>query len=223
MEEVSARKVALPTKRALTIVMVYPLAVVGMGQLAARLIGPRVGDWSYIPLNIGYWATVIALVLLFGGKKAINSWLSPAQGKWWWLLLALSVSTLPALPMLIDGWHFLLLPQIWIPTIFFVLLNPLAEEFYWRGLLIDTGRAAGWKGWMIVLYSSLIFTLNHMWIGVNAEGARNPMASIFQFVFGGVMSLVYLKTGSLRWPLIGHFLINLLTPTVAVFLNLYVP
>jgi membrane protease YdiL (CAAX protease family) len=62
-----------------------------------------------------------------------------------------------------------------------------------------------------------------MWISVTAIGARNPMASVFQFVFAVVMSITYLKTQSLRWPLVAHFLANLLTPTVAVFLNLYIP
>ena len=74
----------------------------------------------------------------------------------------------------------------------------------------------------MVLYSSTLFMINHMWISIMVIGARNPVASVFQFVFGVLMSITYLKTKSLRWPLVAHFPANLLTPTVAVFLNLYI-
>lgn len=204
-------------------VLLSPLIVVGFGQLAARLIGPRIGVWSFVPLNLGYWLTVILVAFLFGGKSAISRWFQPPHGRWWWPALGLLVSTAPAIPMLISAWQFFLLPQVWIPTIFFILINPFAEEIFWRGLLIDAGRAAGWRAWIVVVYSSLLFMLNHLWMSVMVAGSRNPMASIFQFVFGVVMSLVYIKTGSLRWALLCHFVINLATPTVAVFLNLYVP
>ncbi len=211
------------TRTALIFALISPLAVVGLGQLAARLIGPRIGVWSFVPLNLGYWATALMLVVLFGGKEALPRWIEPPQGRWWWPTLGLLVSTGPAIPMLIGAWQLFALPEVWIPTIVFVLINPLAEEFYWRGLVIDSGRAFGMRPWVIAIFSSLFFTLNHLWISVMSTSARNPMASIFQFVFGMVMSLVYIKTGSLRWTLLCHFLINLLTPTIAVFLNMYVP
>jgi membrane protease YdiL (CAAX protease family) len=54
-------------------------------------------------------------------------------------------------------------------------------------------------------------------------GAGNPVAIAFQFMFALVMSIVYLKTQSLRLPIVAHFLTNLLTPTGALLLNLYVP
>jgi membrane protease YdiL (CAAX protease family) len=105
--------------------------------------------------------------------------------------------------------------------IFFVLINPCLEEGCWRGLLLDA--ASGWTKWLAILYSSVLFMLNHLWMAVLVTGARNPAASAYQFMFGVLMSLVYLKTQRLRWPVAAHFLVNLLTPTVAVFLNLYVP
>lgn len=223
MEMISAPQNILSSRRVQPFVLASPFIVVGMGQLAARLIGPRIGVWSFVPLNLGYWFTAIVLAVLFGGRPALSGWLQSARGRWWWPILGLLVSTAPAIPMLLNAWQFFLLPEVWIPTIIFILVNPVAEEFYWRGLLIDAGRAAGWKPWVIVFYSSLLFMLNHQWMSVMVAGSRNPMAMIFQFVFGAVMSLIYIKTGSLRWALVCHFLINLLTPTVAVFLNLYVP
>jgi membrane protease YdiL (CAAX protease family) len=120
-----------------------------------------------------------------------------------------------------DTWRLFLQVEVWLPTLFFVVINPCLEEGYWRGVLLDTGSDK--NKWPVVSYSSTLFMINHMWISIMVIGARNPMASVFQFVFGVLMSITYLKTRSLRWPLVAHFLTNLLTPTVAVFLNLYVP
>jgi len=120
-----------------------------------------------------------------------------------------------------DTWRLFLPVQVWLPTLLFVVINPCAEEGYWRGLLLDAVENK--NKWLGVLYSSTLFMINHMWISVMVIGARNSIASVFQFVFGVLMSITYLKTQSLRWPLVAHFLVNLLTPTVAVFLNLYIP
>lgn len=211
---------ATPTRKRL--VFLSPIAVILLGQLAARTLGPAIGVWSWVPLNMGYWATITLLIAWGGGRQAILRWLRPSQGNWLWPLLAIIIAVVPTLPMLFpDTWRLFLELKIWLPTLLFVLINPCVEEGYWRGLLLD---AVGDKNkWLGVLYSSTLFMINHMWISVMVVGARNPMASVFQFVFGVLMSITYLKTRSLRWPLVAHFLANLLTPTVAVFLNLYVP
>lgn len=204
------------------VVLLSPFVVILLGQLAARTLGPAIGVWSWIPLNIGYWTIIALLIGGGGGRQAILRWLRPAQGNWLWPLLALSIAVGPTIPMLFpDTWRLFLQVEVWLPTLFFVVINPCFEEGYWRGLLLDT--VSDKNKWPVILYSSTLFMINHMWISVVVIGARNPMASIFQFVFGVVMSITYLKTQSLRWPLVAHFLANLLTPTVAVFLNLYVP
>lgn len=204
------------------LVLLSPFLVIFFGQLAARTVGPTIGVWSWIPLNIGYWTTVALLIAWGGGRQAILRWLHPSQGNWLWPSLAITIAVVPTMPMLFpDTWRLFLQAEICLPTLLFVAINPIAEEGYWRGLLLD---AAGDKNkWLGVLYSSTLFMINHLWISVMVIGARNPMASLFQFVFGIVMSITYLKTRSLRWPLVAHFLANLLTPTVAVFLNLYIP
>lgn len=204
------------------LILLSPFAVILLGQLAARTLGPALGIWSWVPLNAGYWAITLVLVAWGGGRVAVARWLQPSQKNWLWPLLAIFIAVVPTLPMQFpDTWRLLLQTQIWLPTLLFVAINPCAEEGYWRGLLLDAMSNRG--KWQAVLYSSALFMINHMWISVMVVGARNPMASIFQFVFGVLMSVTYLKTRSLRWPLVAHFLANLLTPTVAVFLNLYVP
>jgi membrane protease YdiL (CAAX protease family) len=204
------------------IIVLSPLAVILLGQVAARMLGPLIGVWSWVPLTTGYWIGILLLVAWGGGKEATSRWLQRSGGAWYWPLLAVSIGVIPTLPMLFpDTWRIFLRTEVWLPTIFFVILNPFAEEAYWRGLLLDA--MSDRPRWLRILYSSILFMVNHMWMSVMAIGARNPVASAFQFIFGVIMSVAYLKTQSLRWPLAGHFLANLLTPTVAVFLNLYIP
>ena len=203
-------------------ILLSPFAVILLGQLAARTLGPALGVWSWLPLTTGYWAILILLIAWGGGREAIKRWLQPTRENWLWPLLAICVAVLPTLPMQFpDTWRLFAHTKIWLPTLLFVMINPCAEEGYWRGLLLDS--MANTNKWLAVIYSSILFMINHLWISVMAIGARNPIASIFQLVFGILMSITYLKTQSLRWPLVAHFLANLLTPTVAVFLNLYIP
>lgn len=204
------------------LILLSPIAVILLGQVAARTLGPLIGLWSWVPLNLGYWSIVILLTTWGGGRDATARWLRPSRGDWHWPLLAISIAVVPTLPMLFpDTWRLFLQVKIWLPTLFFVLINPFAEEGYWRGLLLDNTMIK--SKWLAVIYSSTLFMINHMWMSIMVIGARNPMASVFQFVFAILMSITYLKTQSLRWPLAAHFLANLLTPTVAVFLNLYIP
>ena len=204
------------------LILLSPFVVILLGQLAARTLGPAIGIWSWVPLNIGYWTMIILLIKWGGGRQAILKWLRPSEGNWRWPVLAIVIAVVPTVPMLFpDTWKLFLQLRIWLPTLLFVVINPCAEEGYWRGLLLEVVENK--NKWLGVLYSSTLFMINHMWISVVVIGARNPMASVFQFVFGVLMSITYLKTHSLRWPLVAHFLVNLLTPTVAVFLNLYVP
>ena len=204
------------------LILLSPIVVVLVGQIAARTVGSSMGIWSWLPLTAGYWTSLFVLVMWLGGRASIATWLRPSHGSWLWPALALVAGILPPLPMLFpDTWRLFLKPEVWIPTLLFVAVNPWAEELYWRGLLLNTSTVG--RKWPVVLYSSVLFMVNHLWIAVMAVGARNPAASVFQLVFGLLMCTIYLRTQSLRWPIAAHFLVNLLTPTVAVFLNLYVP
>lgn len=204
------------------LILASPIVIILLGQIAARTVWPSMGIWGWLPVTIGYWIVLFVLVIWLGGQQAVAAWLGPSKSKWYWSILALAIGILPPLPMLLpDAWQLFLKPGVWLPTLLFVAVNPWAEELYWRGLLLSTSTRG--RKWPVVLYSSVLFMVNHLWISAVAIGARTPAASAFQLVFGLLMCMIYLRTGSLRWPLVAHFLVNLLTPTVAVFLNLYVP
>ena len=210
-------------RRRRRVILISPVILALVMHGAARIVGPALGDWSWLPLTIGYWSAAGLLIAWAGGREAVRRWLQPARGSRIWLFILLLLAIGASIPMIGPALRFYFEPRVWVLTIFFVLINPCAEEGYWRGLLLDAARASGWKGWAAVVYSSLLFTVNHAWMAVMTIGARNPAASAFQFVFGVLCAVVYLKTRSLRWPLLAHFVVNLLTPTVAVLFNLYVP
>jgi len=96
----------------------------------------------------------------------------------------------------------------------------LSEEGYWRGLIIDA--SACWSRWLAILYSSAFSAVNHLWLMIVMVAARNPAVAAYQFVLGLMMGVVYLETRCLRWPIAAHALVNLLSLTVTMFLNLYV-
>ena len=165
------------------LILLSPFAVILLGQLAARTLGPALGVWSWLPLTTGYWI-ILAVIIIWGGcQSAIKRWRQTSRGIWLWPLLAISIAVMPTLPMQFPNtWRFLLQTRIWLPTLVFVVINPRAEEGYWRGLLLDA--MANKNKWLATFFSSILFTINHMWISVMVIGARDPMASIYQFVFG---------------------------------------
>lgn len=223
MKDDMAPRIPTADARRRRLVLLSPVLLALAMHLAARVVGPWLGEWSWLPLTVGYWTAAGLLIAWGGGREAVRRWLQPARGSWIWLILPLLLAVGASVPMLGPAFRFYPEPRVWILTVFFVMINPGAEEGYWRGLLLDAARGSGWKVWAAVIYSSLFFTINHAWMAVMTVGARNPVASAFQFVFGALCAIVYLKTRSLRWPLLAHFIVNLLTPTVAVLFNLYIP
>jgi membrane protease YdiL (CAAX protease family) len=124
--------------------------------------------------------------------------------------------------MFICSWQLITSLQIFIPWLILGLVNPFLEECYWRGLMLD--HTSGWSDWIRVSNISILFSLNHLWgIGVTSVGLRNPVFLINTFVLGVLFSVIYLKTKSLRWLILGHALADLLGLSVPVFLNLWVP
>jgi len=52
------------------LILLSPIAVVGLGQLVARVAGPKLGSWVWGFLFLGCWATLEVLIDGGGGKKA---------------------------------------------------------------------------------------------------------------------------------------------------------
>jgi hypothetical protein len=164
---------------------------------------------------------IAGLTIWGGGRESVKRWLAPAQGGWGWSALAVLLGLL-GLTMFISSWQLVKPVLIFIPWLILGLVNPFLEEFYWRGLILDLTR--DWSTWLRVGYSSAFFALNHLYgIAFTSIGARNPVFLVNTFILAILFSVIYLKTKSLRWLIVGHAMADLLGLSVPVFLNLWVP
>jgi uncharacterized protein len=107
------------------------------------------------------------------------------------------------------------------------VVNSTCEEAYWRGFLLDETshlpRAVG------VLYSMVLFTAIHpLMLGVfshiNRFDPSRPTALIPFWIIVAVLALaftlLYLKTKSLRLPILSHFLSDLGNLSIFLFMNM---
>lgn len=205
------------------LVLLSPLVVIALGHATARLAGVWLGtSWAWAPLALAYWAVLASLIAFCGGREAVGRWLRRPRGSRGWSVLVVAFGLAP-LPVFAQNWQLLLSPAwLLLPWLLFALVNPWLEEGYWRGLLLDA--SAGRPGWLGVLYVSAAFALGHplMW-GVHSLAARDPAVLIFTLASGAVKAIAYIRTGSLRWAIFSHALVDLFNLNVVVLLNLYVP
>ncbi len=201
-----------------TLTLWSPILIILVGFIIALLAGNVFGVWVWVPIAIANWFLISLLIWANGGRPLVIHWLSPSEGAWYWNGLAL-VPVLPLLPFFIGNIHFYSEWWILLLTILLALINPWFEEAYWRGLLLD--RTSEWSYWVSLLYSSAFFALNHLPQGVHSVAIRYTVPPVF--VMGLVWGIVYKKTKSLRWVILGHFLVNLFAQTIPAFMNLLLP
>ena len=205
------------------VVLLSPILVVGLGFVLSRMTAILWGAWSWIPVLIYYWASLMVLTAWGGGRESVRRWLQPSRTDRWiwvWRVLALAVPALflptaflPGLASM-NGW--------WVVVLWFGLgaINPWIEEPYWRGLLLDA--ASGRPGWLVGLYSAVCFGASHPLIfGWQAGDALNGIAGFVGTLIAGLIwGLVYGQTRSLRLPILGHFLQQMLAPPYNVLIQL---
>ena len=202
-------------------VLLSPVLVILVGSLTIRLAARSLGVWAWVPWVLVYWALICVVVFWGVGKAAVTRWMRPPHGRWLWSAVPF-VLVLPAIPMFISSWQLLKPVYVWVPSLIFIAVNPVLEEWYWRGTLLDA--TSTWPSWIAIPATSVLFSLDHLWSkGVISLAERNPVFLIYAFVFGVVFGIVYKKTGSLRWPIVAHAFADLFGLSVAVFLNLWVP
>lgn len=203
------------------LVILSPLLVIGAGHATAQIAGVWLGAWAWVPLTVVFWALMLAFIRLFGGGRGYiaANWFNRPRGSWWWLALAVAVGFIP-FAVFVMHWRLLAPVYVLLPWLIFALINPWLEESYWRGLLLTT---IDWKPWLSLLYTSALYALSHplMW-GVNSYANREFVVLASTFVMGVCWTLIYWRTGSLRYAVFSHFLVDLFNLSVAIFLNLNV-
>jgi membrane protease YdiL (CAAX protease family) len=201
--------------------LLSPLALIALLLITAWMLAPILDVWVWVPLCFIYWIAIGLVSFLGMGKDGIRKMLKPSKRGLLWPMIAVLI------PLLLLPLQFLpnlkLLSPLWVLllTIVVALINPWFEEIYWRGLLLE--MSANKLAWIGILYSSILFSSSHLILGIKSIACRYPGLYISLFVLGVIWCVIYKKTNSLRWPLFSHFLIDIFTLSVPVFLNLYIP
>ncbi len=198
---------------------VSPLERIIICSVAAVLLYKVMGRWVFIPVFILYWGISFLITIKFAGISGIKNWLQKPNGKMGWLILSVFVGFIPFQIFLIN------LQIITVPLILlsipFVLLNPFFEELYWRGFVLDfTFKSKVLSSF----YSSILFIISHLFIwGVFSYGNRNYFLIGSLAIMSTVWCIVRMKTKSLWWCIISHFLVDVFNLMVFVMLNKVIP
>jgi membrane protease YdiL (CAAX protease family) len=99
----------------------------------------------------------------------------------------------------------------------FLIVNGL----YWRGFVLDYTFSSKIAS---SLYSSVLFVSSHLLIwGVFSYGNRNYFLIGSLAIMSAVWCIVRIKTKSLWWCIVSHFLVDAFNLLVFVMLNILIP
>jgi len=198
---------------------VSPIERIVFCSISAVLLYPVFGKWVFIPVFILYWGIAFLITLKFASLSGIKNWLQKPTGKIGWLVLSVIVGFIP-LQILLTNLHIITLPLMLL-SIPFILLNSFFEELYWRGFVLDYTFSSKIAS---SLYSSVLFILSHLFIwGVFSYGNRNYFLIGSLAIMSAVWCIVRIKTKSLWWCIVSHFLVDVFNLMVFVMLNLVIP
>lgn len=200
------------------IVLASPFLIILINFGVAFLFGNIIGKWAFIPIILIEWCLFLFFIFRYTEKETRKKWLQKPKGSFGWNILALCIGILP-LPLFLMHYETLEIWQVWLPWILLALINPWIEEFYWRGLLLDYTK--NWSNWTAIVFTSLLFALNHAVFGVNSELNSGVTVLISTCIMGIIWALVYKKTYSLSWIILAHFLVDFFNLSAASFLDLY--
>ncbi|WP_419022695.1 lysostaphin resistance A-like protein [Emergencia sp.] len=89
--------------------------------------------------------------------------------------------------------------NIVLAVILVVIITPLAEEMLFRGTLFG-GLRERYGFWVAAIISSAVFAVMHL----------NPWSMVCTFIIGMFYALLFEKTGSLVYSMVGHGINNLI-------------
>jgi membrane protease YdiL (CAAX protease family) len=203
------------------------ILVVMIGHFGARLFYSLFNDWAWLGSSLTYWGSMVLVIWLLGDKKSITRWSARSQGSKWWLALALAMGLISFPLLFFPNMQVMKPVGLVIAWFLFAVINSICEEAYWRGFLLDETshlpRAFG------MIYSTVFFTAIHpLMLGVfskiNRFDPAHPTALIpfwiILIILSLAFSLLYLKTRSLRLPILSHFLSDLGNLSIFLFMNL---
>lgn len=201
------------------LVIASPIMVVLLGTVLARLSISFLGKWAWALTVPVYWIMMSVIIFLVSGKEKWLSWFRKPHGSKLWLVLGLVIG-LSAFPLLLlpnaSLLRTTLLAVLWFA---FAIINGVMEESYWRGFLFTEIR--GWPLWLTATYSSVLFVAIHfLMLGTFSAALFNIPFLIILIIITVALALIFIRTGSLRWPVISHILSDWGNMNIFVFMNL---
>jgi hypothetical protein len=175
-------------------------------------------DIAWLPPMVVYWLSLFLAIALLRGLNAYRGWLQPSKGHWLFRAVSLLNVVFIAVPSVLfaRGIEIASIGSV-VAWLLIVVFNPIVEEGYWRGTLIDA--TSGWPSWATVLYSAFWFGLSHpLIIGINIALVAGITGFIGTFVNGLIWATTYRSSGSLRWGIATHIAANVFS--IAIFLGL---
>lgn len=201
---------------------ISPFFIILLGFLTATTFNYFIGEWAWIPLMIVYWSLLGISIWAFKGNKNLGDWFQKSKKAPFWITLTMLFGMFP-LTILIMNYH--MFDSMWLISywLLFAIINPWFEEYYWRGVLFD-GLLTKFPKWFAVFYTTILFVISHplMW-GVFSYANKSYHLYIYLSVVGIVWAITYLKTKSLRFVILSHFLVDIGNLSVLTFLNIYLP
>ena len=198
-------------------IILPPFIIITIGLIVAVTANHIMGAWAFIPLALVYWSSIIIVVKPTTEMIAEKLVYPPKHFRY--VLLAF----IPVSFCIISfawGVQYISRISLIVLWVIFAVINPITEELYWRGYLLDN---LNWKPAIKILFSTILFTLSHLMWGVFSITIRSYIMLAPLLVMGITWGYVYYKTKSLKWCIIAHFFVDLLNLSVWVFLNIYIP
>jgi membrane protease YdiL (CAAX protease family) len=209
------------------IILLSPILILTIGNVAAHIFVNLLGKWAWIGYFMVYWAMLIIIIILTGKRVDQLSWFQKSQGSRLWVIPALVMGLIAFPALLIPNFEVIQSAPLAIALCAFAFINAIVEEAYWRGFLLDeTSHLPRFFG---VLYSTVLFTVIHpvnlgIFSKIQAFNPGKPLALlpflIILIILSLVYSLIYLKTKSLRLPIISHILTDIGNLSIFLFMNM---
>jgi membrane protease YdiL (CAAX protease family) len=199
-------------------ILYTPILVIFTNVFIAFFFGRWMGKWVFIPIILIEWVLYVLFISLFSSKIQLKNWIKPSKKQYSWQVLTIIIALLP-LPIFLKYNYLLNHWKIFIPWLLLALINPWLEEFFWRGILLEATKK--WSTLNTALYSSILFSINHAVFGIYSELFRGPEVFISTFMMSAIWAITYMKTKSLFWVIVAHFIVDLLNLSVPAFLDLF--
>jgi membrane protease YdiL (CAAX protease family) len=163
--------------------------------IGINLVGARFADnaplWRFYLPNI--WLIVISLSWI---KIVTIQWRVAGGGKRTRLGVAVSALFMGFVLLLALFWPLRIGPSLGYNDFLLVWLVPVAEELFFRGILLDLAQKCFDNKTVTVLLTSVLFGLGHLPQGMTVFGVM--------VVLSVILAAVTLATSSLLWPTAIH-------------------